>query len=111
MQSTSLSLLLSAMLLPMALLLGLLAASHARERHWSWLAVGMGLWSLRGLLAAWPDLPHLAALQLSLLPWAAGGLILYLLRSMGAQPSWLQLGLLIQALARLDKQFINTHSK
>lgn len=99
MQSTSLSLLLSAMLLPMALLLGLLAASHARERHWSWLAAGMGLWSLRGLLAAWPDLPHLAALQLSLLPWAAGGLMLYLLRSMGAQPSWLQLGLLIQALA------------
>lgn len=98
MQSTSLSLLLGLMLLPMAVLLGLLAARHARERHWSWLAASMGLWSLASAAAAW--LQH-QALHLSpaLMAWAAACLIIYLLRSMGSKPSWLLAALVAQGLA------------
>ena len=98
MQSTSLSLLLGLMLLPMALLLGLLAARHARERHWSWLAASMGLWSLASAAAAW--LQHQALhLSLALMAWAAACLIIYLLRSMGSKPSWLVAALVAQGLA------------
>lgn len=98
MQSTSLSLLLGLMLLPMAVLLGLLAARHARERHWSWLAASMALWSLASAAAAWPPGQALH-LSLALMAWAAACLIIYLLRSMGSKPSWLLAALVAQGLA------------
>ncbi|QPF75822.1 hypothetical protein G8A07_24860 [Roseateles sp. DAIF2] len=97
MQSTSLPLLLSAMLVPMGLLLGLLAERHARERHWGWLAAAMGIWALRSFLGELPGLPQ-ALLQPALLPWAAAAMIIYLQRSMGARQPWLYWALPLQAL-------------
>ncbi|HEX2011640.1 MAG TPA: ATP-binding protein [Roseateles sp.] len=104
MQSTTnlLALLLCAMLLTMALTLGLLALRHARERHLGWLAAAMGLWVLRGALR-WPELPALSPRQhellaLALLPWIVLALIQYLLRSTGWRRAWLNWALPLQAL-------------
>ena len=92
--------LLAAMLLPIALLLGLLAHLHARERPQGWLAALMGLWVLQAGLPALPGLTQAqqALLALSLQPWLLLCLVQYLQRLIGAQHRWLNLALPAQGL-------------
>ena len=99
---------LSGMMLGLALVLGLLAHLHKRERELPWLLLVLLAWTAEAALAA-SGLPVLPSLRGALLALQLMGLVRYAFGALDWYRAWLDMALWLQCLAvPLSHQFVAT---